>query len=703
MPTRISSERLLAAYARGLPAGGLLLLGLALALDLRWLHASTVIAGIFLATAALRAAPVRLSKYSYLTQTGLPALVGLLIAPPAAVLLAIAMGVAAADLLWLRKAVSVAAINAGREVLALAAAAGYYLLALEASGARDLSVDSLPALAVLAGTYFLSSRSLFYFSLLVRDKLLLEERLFVLRWEIVSYLLTLVGAGVSIWALSSLSPVGWLAVLIALTLGGVLLRTLLEEAIAAEDLNKVHVVAQAVAGAGSLQDALEEIEQLASRLLDWSDYRIYRREAERPDRVERVQPELIYRGRIGRPGREAPDPGLEPIRARVLEGGAAAVIHDLRAEPELRVKEPQAVSLVVYPLRSGDVTLGTLELEHRKERFYRVRDQAAMAAVASQIVTAVRISELRRPLLQTVGQIDTQIQALARAADSLRVTARALASASEGLRQRTGQQEDFARRGLDTTTSLAGISATTAAGGVRAATVSQEAATAATTHRIAINDAIQRLVQVQRFVAENAEQVTAFGRVAERLRAFFGSIREIAEITNLIALNASIEAARAGVEGRGFGVVAQEIRRLAVQTGETAREAAGLVSDLGSDIGGILAQMELGKSLVAGVEGVTAEAVEGLEAIVGAAHQAGHEARTIAERSAAQEEATRRLAEQIRQVADASGQTRGEVELLANQAVTASRGQAELESAIAELERIVADLQLIARQFVMGT
>jgi methyl-accepting chemotaxis protein len=613
------------------------------------------------------------------------------------------MGVAAADLLWLRKAVSVAAINAGREVLALAAAAGYYLLALEASGARDLSVDSLPALAVLAGTYFLSSRSLFYFSLLVRDKLLLEERLFVLRWEIVSYLLTLVGAGVSIWALSSLSPVGWLAVLIALTLGGVLLRTLLEEAIAAEDLNKVHVVAQAVAGAGSLQDALEEIEQLASRLLDWSDYRIYRREAERPDRVERVQPELIYRGRIGRPGREAPDPGLEPIRARVLEGGAAAVIHDLRAEPELRVKEPQAVSLVVYPLRSGDVTLGTLELEHRKERFYRVRDQAAMAAVASQIVTAVRISELRRPLLQTVGQIDTQIQALARAADSLRVTARALASASEGLRQRTGQQEDFARRGLDTTTSLAGISATTAAGGVRAATVSQEAATAATTHRIAINDAIQRLVQVQRFVAENAEQVTAFGRVAERLRAFFGSIREIAEITNLIALNASIEAARAGVEGRGFGVVAQEIRRLAVQTGETAREAAGLVSDLGADIGGILAQMELGKSLVAGVEGVTAEAVEGLEAIVGAAHQAGHEARTIAERSAAQEEATRRLAEQIRQVADASGQTRGEVELLANQAVTASRGQAELESAIAELERIVADLQLIARQFVMGT
>jgi methyl-accepting chemotaxis protein len=698
MSAAISSDRtpVLTGYARGLSTGGMLVLGLALVLDLRWLEAAPVAAGLFLGTFVLRAAPIRLSKYSYLTQTGLPSLVGLVIAPPAAVLASVGLGILACDMLRLRKASTAAAVNAGREVLAIAAGAGFYLVSLRATGAQTLSLDSLPALVVLAGAYFVTSRALFYFSLLVRDKLALEERLFILRWEVVGYLLTLAGAGAVVWSLGNLTPAGWLAALVALSVAGLLLRTLVEEAIAAEDLNQVHLLAPLVANAPTLPAAFEQIEQVARRLLDWGDFRIYRLEPE-------TAPRLVYRGSYGRDPRAAPDPELEPLRARAITQGEMVVMDDLRGVPGLALRESEPVSLVIHPLRSGEETLGTLELEHRKERFYRARDRAAVAAIGAQAVTAIRIAELRRPLLQTVQLLGTQIHALARAADSLRTTARALASASEGLRRRAGTQEDFVTRGLETTNALATLAASTAAGGARAAAVSQEAATAAATHRIAISDAIQRLVQVQQFVAENAEQVTAFGRAAERLNAFFGSIREIAETTNLIALNATIEAARAGPEGRGFAVVAQEIRRLSVQTEGTAREAALLVHDLETDIGGILAQMDLGKSLVAGVEEVSGEAVTALEAIVEATHQAGHEARIIAETAAAQEEAGRRLAEHIGHVADASRQTRSEVDLLTHQAVTASRGQAELESAIAELERMVADLQLIARQFVIGT
>ncbi len=686
--------RLLPIYARLLSLGGLLLLLAALLANLSWLGQLTPLALVFLVSVVLRFGPVRLSKYSYLTQIGLPALAGLLLAPVQVVLAGVAAGVFAADVIWHRKPPLVGAVNAGREVIALMAAAGFYFLTRRLTGAHDLTLDFLPAAAVLAGSYFVTSRGLFYFSLLVREKLQLEERLFILRWEIVAYAITLAGTVAVVWAAINLTVGGWLAMALAMAVGGVLVRTLVEEAIAAEDLNKIHLLSATVSNAVSLTAALTEIEQLAHRLLDWGDFRIYR--------LEQESVREIYRGQHGRKGTAPPDPALDGLRRQAIREGRVLVIDDLQHDPTIGVRDTEAVSLVIQPLSSAEEVLGTLELEHRKERFYRVRDQAAIATIAAQIVTALRIAELRRPLLHTVNQIDTQVHALGGAADSLRATARALAGASEGLRHRTGQQEEFARRGLETTTTLAEVAAATSSGGVRAAAVSQSAAVAAGENRIAINDAIQRLVQVQRFVTESSSQVTALGQAAGRLTAFFASIREIAEVTNLIALNAAIEAARAGVEGRGFAVVADEIRRLSVQTEQTARDAARLADDIASEIGGILVHMEAGQTLVAGVEGVSSEAVTALEAIVVATHEAGREARTIAESATSQEQTSRRLAEQIRHLAESSRQTRGEVELLAHQAENASQGQADLEDAIGQLEAVASDLQRMARHFVIG-
>lgn len=686
--------RSLAWYPWTLVGAGGLVLALALWRDRSWLDHLLTLAALAGATIALRIAPVRLSKYSYLTQTGVPALVGLVIAPPAGVLLAVGAGTLAADVIWLRKRIKSGLVNAGREVIALGAAAGVLLAALRLTETRELSLDLLPAAAVLAGAYFLATRGLFYFTLLVRMKIELEDRLFILRWEVVSYLLTLLSTGAILWSLAALTPAGWLAALLAVAGGGLLLRTLVEEAIAAEDLNKVHALAGTVATAVSQQIAFEQIEQLANRLLDWGDFRIYRRGP--------AGAALLYRGRIGRPRRPPPDPGLEPLRRQVLEGGKSLLIPAVRRHPGVHLADPEVASVMLHPLASGGEILGTLELEHRNERHYRVRDEAAVAAIGSQIVGAIQLAELRRPLLQTVDQINAQVQALAETADALRGSARALATASDDLRRRAGAQEEVARRGLETTTSLAQISTATASSGARAAAASQDAAAAAAHHRVAIADAIQRLDQVQRFVTENAQGVAALGRSAERLTSFLGSIQGIAEVTNLIALNAGIEAARAGSEGRGFRVVADEIRRLSDEIGRTAQEAAGLVGDIGTEIGGILERMRSGLSLVAGIEGVSTDAVRALEAIVEATRQAGTEAQAIAGTAAAQQEASRRLANQIGQVADASHQTAGQVEVLATQAVGAQRGQGDLERAIAYLQQVAADLQLIARRFVIG-
>jgi len=129
---------------------------------------------------------------------------------------------------------------------------------------------------LLAGSYFVVSRVLFYLSLLLRRKLAVDERLFILRWEMVSFLMTMLGTAIIVWSLAQLNPAGWAVVALALTVSGLVARTLLEEAIAAEDLNKVHALQGTLTSNLTLRESFAQIEQLANRLLDWTDLRVYR-------------------------------------------------------------------------------------------------------------------------------------------------------------------------------------------------------------------------------------------------------------------------------------------------------------------------------------------------------------------------------------------------------------------------------------------
>src|SRR5256886_13386422 len=119
--------------------------------------------------------------------------------------------------------------------------------------------------------------------------------------------------------------------------------------------------------------------------------------------------------------------------------------------------------------------------------------------------------------------------------------------------------------------------------------------------------------------------------MSRRITGFIGSIRELAEMTNLLALNAAIEAARAGKHGKGFGVVADEVRHLAEQSATAAAEAGDLVQDIHTQVGEVVEQMRRGQVNVGGVEELSAAALEALDAIVAATAEAtAHAARITA-------------------------------------------------------------------------
>ena len=688
-------QQLVDRYARLLALGGLGVAVATLVADTRWVDRPVATLLLTASVFALRAWPVRLSKYSYLTQSGVAALVGAASVGPSLVVLALWLGVFVSDVLWLRKLRRAGLVNAGREVLGFAAAYGPYAGVLALTGQPELSLDLLPAIAILVCLYFFATRALFYFTLLLRDKLEHAEKILILRWEIISYLLTLTASVVVIAALRAISPVGWLAVAFALGVLGVLTRRILEEAIGAEDLNKVHLMESAIASNATLQGSFDQIERLAHRLLDWGDFRIYR--------VVDGTATLAYRGALGRTNRGTPPEGAMPFRAEALAENRVVVVKDARRDPRVRAPMPEVGSLIVHPIRFGEELLGTVEVDHPKRHAYGGKDLTALNTLGNQIATAIHIAELRRPLLGTVEQIGQQVTALARVTESLRASALALADASQGMRQGAGELERFVAGGLQATDSLGAASRAMAEQGARAAEASGTAAEVAAQKRAVIGEAISRLVGLHGFVSASGAQVAQLGTITSRIQGFIGTIREIADLTNLIALNAAIEAARAGADGRGFAVVADEVRDLAAQSLHAAGAARVLLEEITQQVSAVSGQMERGREAVAGVEELSADAAGALDAIVGTTGEAGRHARAIAATAAEQLRAVDGLTGQIRRVAEGSARTLSETEALARRATDAASGQADLERAIRELSEVAADLQRIARHFVVET
>src|ERR1044072_6684461 len=111
-------------YARVLSVRRPLLGAPALLTDTRWTQSLGTLLTMTLAVTLLRSGPVRLSKFSYLTQTGVPALVAAFAARPSVGVVGLVVGVFAADVAWLRKPLPAGAVNARREAPSLAGAHG---------------------------------------------------------------------------------------------------------------------------------------------------------------------------------------------------------------------------------------------------------------------------------------------------------------------------------------------------------------------------------------------------------------------------------------------------------------------------------------------------------------------------------------------------------------------------------------------------
>ncbi|WP_373874885.1 MULTISPECIES: methyl-accepting chemotaxis protein [Pseudomonas] len=112
-----------------------------------------------------------------------------------------------------------------------------------------------------------------------------------------------------------------------------------------------------------------------------------------------------------------------------------------------------------------------------------------------------------------------------------------------------------------------------------------------------IDAAVGSVDQLSQEIAQSAQSMQQLERDSNAIQSILSTIRSIAEQTNLLALNAAIEAARAGEQGRGFAVVADEVRALAKRTADSTAEIDGMLANLARGTSQVAAQMNTSLSL----------------------------------------------------------------------------------------------------------
>ncbi|MCB2230991.1 HAMP domain-containing protein [bacterium] len=216
---------------------------------------------------------------------------------------------------------------------------------------------------------------------------------------------------------------------------------------------------------------------------------------------------------------------------------------------------------------------------------------------------------------------------------------------------------------------------------------SRNASETATNGGRIVGDTIQGMQRIAEVVRGSAESIGKLAQSADQIGEIIGVIDDIADQTNLLALNAAIEAARAGEQGRGFAVVADEVRKLAERTGKATGEITEMIKGIQVETSEAVQSMESGIKEVDSGRELADQAGTSLNEIVSMTQRVMDMIQQIATASEEQSTAAEQISKNIEQVASITKET--------------ATGAEQSAAAAEELNRQAEGLQAMVARFTL--
>ncbi|QXI06109.1 hypothetical protein PS619_01245 [Pseudomonas fluorescens] len=331
-----------------------------------------------------------------------------------------------------------------------------------------------------------------------------------------------------------------------------------------------------------------------------------------------------------------------------------------------------AVGSVVWLLRSKLAPLSDL-----------VRQAEALGAgdlsVRLNVSSNDEIGQLSRAFNQMSQALSTMVEHIRRSSEEVNSRAQALSGLSggayEGMEQQSGEitsmagaVEEFSATSLNIADNMGATQR-----------LAQENAQQTQIGRSSMEEASSSLEQIAGALNSTATVINTLGQRSQEIGGIVGVITSIAEQTNLLALNAAIEAARAGEQGRGFAVVADEVRSLASRTRQATDEISSMIHSIQQETGNAISTMEQGNVLMQEGLSRNANVASALARIDEQSRSAGQQFAAITTATQEQSSTATLLSSNLQSIALANSEQR---EVVSNLAVTAK-----------ELEKLAADLR----------
>ncbi|HWC75272.1 MAG TPA: methyl-accepting chemotaxis protein, partial [Gemmatimonadales bacterium] len=589
------------------------------------------------------------------------------------------------DLLLRRLPLRAAVVNAAHLTMGATLVGLMYARIGGTTGADALALDNLLPLAATVVLLPILINGTFYLELALGQTIAWVDARLTLRWESIVYLVSAAFALAWLGLVHATMPIGpriLLALLLGLTTAGSLY--VLQLGVRADELNLIQRLAQVIVAELTLSRSFERVQQLTRQLVPW-EHMGFARYDPRTHQMELIADTAATQGARFRFDSDA---GLTGDAVRLKR---PVVAHGLARDQVVVPSAETPGSELLVPLYHGGNLVGVWSVRHSDPAMYRESDGDLLELLAPQLALMVAIDGSLRPVTGASDQTTQYVQTLTATTEEIQASSQEVAASAQRASHGAGQAATLVSTATREAGQLKDSAAQLAAAGDHTREAGSQMEKIADRVRAGTQNAVRQLTDLGATTEESAAEVGRLREVAAQVEKFSETIGFVANQTNLLALNATIEAARAGIHGRGFGVVADEVHKLAEVSGREARNVGKSVQDTRRALDRAAQLIDRIRGDLGQVVQNSAAWVQDLDRITAAAAETARAGKQVAEIG-------RHSAELAAKITESLEQARGGAQASTQETEAVAAAAAEQLRAIQDLARGATQLSALAEQ-----